>query len=201
MSINTVEQLEHGKSKPVAKRNPIDRIILWVAGHFGNKAKEVERFLKFVMVGTMGAAVDFTTLFILTSTIFRPVEPFVRLKVIMATTFAFLAAITSNFIWNRFWTYPDSRSRSVRRQMAQFTFVNTVGWGARTLWISLTFAAIGAAVTPTFITLRQSIAAAYVPGPGTEAKVGAFVAQFIGLWVVMVWNFFANRYWTYNDVD
>jgi putative flippase GtrA len=31
--------------------------------------------------------------------------------------------------------------------------------------------------------------------------MGTLIAQFIGVIVVMFWNFFANRYWTYNDVS
>jgi putative flippase GtrA len=41
----------------------------------------------------------------------------------------------------------------------------------------------------------------YVESPETVGKIGTVAAQFIALWVVMLWNFFANRYWTYNDVD
>lgn len=184
--------------------NPItylNHFILWVSGKFGAKSKEVERFMKFAFVGGIGAVVDFSTLFVLQTTLLKPSPPNERLNVLIATTFAFLAAVTSNFIWNRFWTYPDSRSRSVRRQIAQFTFVNAIGWGMRTLWISIMFVPIGRALTPTFIALVTNIQPEYVPTVETSAKVGTFAAQFVALFFVMLWNFFANRYWTYNDVD
>jgi putative flippase GtrA len=175
--------------------------IAYVSSKFGSKAKEVERFMKFVVVGVMGAIVDFGTLLILQATILVPIEPYKNEKVILATTVAFLAAVTSNFIWNRYWTYPDSRSRSIRRQMVQFTSVNGIGWTLRTLWIRFTFLPIGVAVTPLFVDFMTNIQPGYVESPETVGKIGTVTAQFIALWVVMLWNFFANRYWTYNDVD
>ena len=32
-------------------------------------------------------------------------------------------------------------------------------------------------------------------------QLGTNIAQFFAIWIVMVWNFFVNRYWTYNDVE
>lgn len=179
----------------------LNTLIRAIAGLFGSKAKEVERFLKFAFVGVIGAIVDFGTLFILQATVLSPREPLVTLKVIAATTIAFLTAVTSNFIWNRYWTYPDSRSRSIRRQLAQFTFVNSIGWGMRTIWITLMYVPIGNALTPFFLQVMEQVSPEYVSTPDTPEKLGTFAAQFVALGFVMVWNFFANRYWTYNDVD
>ena len=41
----------------------------------------------------------------------------------------------------------------------------------------------------------------YIPSEIAVAKLGTFFAMIIGVIVVMFWNFFVNRYWTYNDVD
>ena len=179
----------------------LNRLIQKVSGKFGDRAKEVERFMKFAFVGVIGAIVDFGTLLILQATLLVPIVPHKNEKVILATSIAFFAAVTSNFIWNRFWTYPDSRTRSVRRQLAQFTFINAVGWILRTVWIRFTFLPIGIAVTPVFVSLMTQISPEYVQSPETLGKVGTLASQFIALWFVMLWNFFANRYWTYNDVD
>jgi putative flippase GtrA len=179
----------------------LNRLIQKVSGKFGDRAKEVERFMKFAFVGVIGAIVDFGTLLILQATLLVPIAPHKNEKVILATSIAFFAAVTSNFIWNRFWTYPDSRTRSVRRQLAQFTFINAVGWILRTVWIRFTFLPIGMAVTPVFVSLMTQISPEYVQSPETLGKVGTLASQFIALWFVMLWNFFANRYWTYNDVD
>ena len=179
-------------------RNPLDVIISFIANRFGEKAKEVERFLKFAVVGTIGAVVDFGTLFLVQATILPPLD---RIYVAAATTIAFCAAIMSNFIWNRFWTYPDSRSRSIRRQLAQFAFISFIGWLCRTVWISVSYQAIGGLFMPVLLPVFQNFRPGYVPSQTAEGKLGTFIAMIIGVTIVMFWNFFANRYWTYNDVE
>ena len=180
------------------RSNPIDALILAIAGRFGSKSKEVERFLKFAVVGAIGFVVDLGTLIILQATVLPPTS---TLNVVVATTIAFLAAILSNFIWNRFWTYPDSRTRSVRKQLIQFTFISVIGWLARTAWIGAAYLPLGALLMPLVQPLIQWQNPAFMPSETAEAKLGTVAAQIIGVVVVMFWNFFANRYWTYNDVD
>lgn len=183
-------------------QTPIDGLIRAIATRFGgNKAKEVERFIKFCIVGTIGFVVDFGTTNILQSTILPPVDSNgvdLPTNVSIAITISFIAAITSNFIWNRLWTYPDSRSSSVRRQLIQFTLVSISGWVARTLWVTLAYQPIGDMLYPVIGDL--SIFANMSPELAA-AKIGTNVTLFVGVFTVMIWNFFANRYWTYNDVD
>lgn len=189
------------KIRHIALRNPLDVPIQAVAGRFGAKAREVERFLKFAIVGAIGAVIDFGTLFVLQATILTPVEPHKDLRVAAASTIAFVAAVTSNFFWNRYWTYPDSRTRSIRRQLAQFFSISLIGWIGRTIWISSSYQFLGAALMPVVLPEIQLFRPGYIPSPSAEAKLGTMVAWFIGVIVVMIWNFLANRYWTYNDVD
>ncbi len=181
-------------------RNPLDIIILAVANRFGNKSKEVERFLKFAVVGAFGAVVDFGTVFVLQATVLPPIEG-ESWRVVVATTIAFCAAILSNFVWNRLWTYPDSRSKSARRQLFLFAFISLVGWLVRTVWVRLAYRPLGQAVMPIAEPIIHSFNPAYIASPTAVGKLGTFAALFIGVIVVMFWNFFANRYWTYNDVD
>lgn len=179
---------------PRKLRNPLDIIIAKIANRFGDKSKEVERFLRFAFVGALGAVVDFGTLIILQATILPPTD---NNAVTIATTIAFIAAIISNFTWNRFWTYPDSRSRSMRRQMALFVFISVVGWLGRTIWITNSYEYLGETLMPLVLNYLPN----YDPSPAGAAKLGSMVAQLIGVVVVMFWNFFANRFWTYNDVE
>jgi putative flippase GtrA len=44
---------------------------------------------------------------------------------------SFLAAVTSNFTWNRYWTYPDSRSKHFFRQYGEFLLINALGLALR----------------------------------------------------------------------
>jgi putative flippase GtrA len=169
------------------------------AQRFGDRAKEVERFVKFALVGFSGAVVDFGTVIILQATILPPLEG--TANVVIATTIAFIAAIINNFLWNRYWTYPDSRTRSVRRQMVQFTIISVIGWLGRTVWIAAAHKPLGEFLMPILLPEIQMIRPGYIPSDTAEGKLGTLFAQLIGVAVVMVWNFLANRYWTYNDVE
>ena len=188
--------------KRVSIRNPLDAPIYAIANRFGGaKSKEVERFLKFAVVGTVGAMIDAGTLFVLQATILPPTLKDPDWNVAVAQTIAFIMAILSNYIWNRHWTYPDSRSRSWRKQMLQFAFISFVGWVARTIWITSAHTALGDGLMPIFLPVIQMFRHGYVPSVTAEAKLGTMAAWFIGVIVIMIWNFFANRYWTYNDVQ
>lgn len=199
---------EQSKSRSISM--PIDGLIRTVANKVGgSKAKEVERFIKFAMVGTLGAVVDLGTLNLLQFTILPPVNsadetivlplPFgINIPyAVIAATLSFIAAITSNFFWNRFWTYPDSRSRPIRQQMIQFTAVSVVGWISRTIWIGLSFRFIGDLA----VSIAQIVNPAFTPNVEAVGKIGVNISTLMGIFIVMIWNFFANRYWTYNDVD
>lgn len=180
---------------------PVDSFIIKIANRIGGgKAKEVERFIKFACVGLLGFIIDFGTVFTLQSTILPPVNSDgenLVVNVAIATTIGFILAVCSNFTWNRLWTYPDSRSYSIRRQLTQFAIVSVSGWTARTIWISATFTTFGVLST----SVIQLLSPAYDPSLLNQQKFGTMIAQFIGVIVVMIWNFLANRYWTYNDVD
>lgn len=175
----------------------LNALIKRVSLRFGGKnAKELERFIKFFIVGAIGFVVDFGSLNLLQLTILRPRED-TALPVMLATTIAFTAAITSNFIWNRYWTYPDSRSRPVAQQLVQFFIVNIAGWVFRlgiVLGLYRPLGQLAAGAVSLFSSNIQLI-------PETVDQLGTNLAQAIAVFIVMFWNFFANRYWTYNDVD
>jgi len=190
------------KSAGSTIRNPLDGAIVAVSSRFGDKAREVERFLRFAVVGLIGAIIDSGTLIILQATLLPPTlqEP-VDWNVAVAQTIAFVAAILSNFTWNRLWTYPDSRSRSMRRQLALFTFISLVGWVGRTIWITTAHLAVGNFLMPILLPEIQLFRPGYVPTDMGASKLGTMATWLVGVVVVMIWNFVANRLWTYNDVE
>ncbi|HDN04923.1 MAG TPA: GtrA family protein [Chloroflexi bacterium] len=146
--------------------------------------KERERFLKFAVVGAFGAVVDFGSFNLLMSLL--------GLVPKWAQAVSFTLAIISNFIWNRFWTYPDSRSKPISRQLVTFFLVNLVGFLIR---------------TPIFTSLQEPFRNlferfSFIPiGIITADRLGDNFALGVAVVVVMFWNFFINRVWTYNDVD
>lgn len=199
--------VEESAETAVAKRgfhNPLDALIERVAARFGERSKEVERFLRFAIVGISGAVIDLGLVYVLQATVLPPSsDPGTTfdLNVSLATAIGFFTAVLSNFIWTRLWVYPDSRSRSFRRQLAIFAFISTVGGVSRTIWVTLTHSAIGQFALPLALPFIQILRPGYIPGPVAAEKFGTIVSQMIAMLVVMLWNFFANRYWTYNDVE
>jgi putative flippase GtrA len=188
--------------KRVAVRNPLDILINAIANRLGgSKSKEVERFLRFAVVGTVGAIIDFGTLFILQATILPPTLQSPDWNVAIAQTISFSLATLSNYIWNRYWTYPDSRSRAWHKQIIQFALIGVIGWVFRTIWITAIHNTLGHALMPLALPIIHLFRHSYVPSAGGEAKLGTMVAWLIGVVVVMVWNFIANRLWTYSDVE
>jgi putative flippase GtrA len=182
-------------------------IFTTIAGRFGIANKEAERFFKFSVVGAIGFVVDFGTFNLLLnplSALFGANGLFyaellvyglshdqiVTIVPTLAGMVSFIAAIISNFIWNRYWTYPDSRSKSFRRQFAQFVLVSVTGILMRIPIMAYTyrpFSAAFAAVAPGLIHLAE--------------RIGKNLSLILAVIVVMFWNFFVNRYWTYGDVS
>ncbi|MCY3796593.1 MAG: GtrA family protein [Chloroflexi bacterium] len=174
---------------------PIDKLIVALSQKIGRgQAKEVERFIKFAFVGTLGFLIDIGTLILLQNTILPPESD---QQVLLANSLAFVLAVGSNFIWNRFWTYPDSRSYSIRRQLAQFGVVSVIGLIIRNVWISGTYDLLGQLST----TALQSMLSDYAPSLIDQNKLGTNIALVFGVLIVMIWNFAANRLWTYNDIE
>ena len=79
-------------------------------------SKEITRFLKFCVVGTLGAVIDFGSLNLLILSF--------GFSKILANTCSFSVAVISNFIWNRLWTFPEARDRPIVPQLGQFFLVN-----------------------------------------------------------------------------
>ena len=144
--------------------------------------QERTRFLKFMAVGAFGALVDFG--------IANLLAHFFNMVLVYAGSISFTCAVISNFIWNRYWTYPDSRSRPLSLQLAMFFAVNVAGiairipilkFGESPLLNFFQNLNLTASITPEFLARNFTLA--------------------IAVGIVMLWNFFVNRYWTYNDVN
>lgn len=146
--------------------------------------RERGRFLRFAFVGVVGAIVDFGT--------FNLMHGLLGISPITAQVISFTAAIISNFLWNRYWTYPDSRSKPIAQQLSQFAMISVIGLAIRTPL----FAFLKGPLPRLFTTLRFPPLNRFDP-----AFLGYNLALAIAVVVVMFWNFFVNRYWTYNDVS
>lgn len=144
--------------------------------------RERVRFLRFAVVGVIGAIVDFGVMNLLTH--------FFNVPLIIAGTISFIAAVISNFIWNRYWTYPDSRSKPITRQLFEFTIVNAAG-------ILIRVPILAFLEHPFYHFFTWLPLQIPLFPPEFLAKNGTLA---VAVLIVMFWNFFVNRYWTYSDV-
>ena len=141
--------------------------------------KEARRFLKFMFVGAMGAVVDFGTLNLLAH---------VDVPLTITGIISFSLAVTQNFLWNRYWTYPESRAFPLVPQYLQFFIIN-----ATALLIRVPILAF---VPSPIIGLLASIGIA----PNTSEVLGNNAALALAVGIAMFWNFFINRFVTYRHI-
>jgi len=144
--------------------------------------KERSRFFKFAVVGAIGSLIDIGVMNLLTQVFNFPL--------VLGGSISFICAVTNNFLGNRYWTYPDSRSRRIRHQFGMFALVNAVGIAIRIPILKY--------VEPPLARMFESMANLSFDTADALAKNGTLL---FAIGVVMLWNFFINRYWTYNDVD
>ena len=150
--------------------------------------KELDRFVKFAIVGIIGAVVDFTVLNImkvvfenigLGESLGPGVDPH-SVQLVAANAISFSMAVLSNFTWNRLWTFPESRQRPLGPQLGQFTVVNILGLGINTILL---------------LVLDQ-----YVFQHFFGVRLSYNLAKAVAIGVVLFWNFSVNRVWTYRGI-
>lgn len=134
--------------------------------------KELERFVKFALVGAFGAVVDFTVLNLLAVGLDWPN--------LLANAVSFSCAVISNFTWNRLWTYPESRQIRKRKQLPRFALVSVIGLGINSVVLYLMDR--------------------FLLGRGLGEVPALNIAKAIAILVVLFWNFSVNRLWTYRQV-
>ena len=90
----------------------------------------------------------------------------------IANAIGFVVAATSNYILNRVWTW-QSTNEQVGVEYVKFFTVSLIGLGLNTLILYL---------------LNEKM------------KVGFYLSKVFATGVVMLWNFFANNYFTFAAV-
>jgi len=143
--------------------------------------KERVRFLKFALVGLTGTVVDFGVMNFL--------RLVVGLPLVWAQGISFVAAVINNFLWNRLWTYPESREKDATWQLIQFFIINIVGITIRTPLISWLDQLINGMLEKINMSL-----------PIENFVLSQNLALAISISIIMLWNYFANRYWTFRDI-
>lgn len=135
-------------------------------------SKELQRFSRFLAVGAIGTILDFGLLSLLKT---------LGLPTLIANSVSFTTGVVNNFTWNRLWTFSDTKQAGWKRLFLQFVLVSLVGLALNNvivLWLENPFGTL----------LGQP-------------KFGYLPAKIIATGLVVFWNYFANRYWTFRSIS
>ena len=132
--------------------------------------QEVTRFTRFLTVGAVGTLLDFSILTLL---------KLAGLPTLAANSLSFTAGLLNNFTWNRLWTFCDSLKTDWCEQLAKFTLVSLVGLALNNL----------------IILSLEDIFGIILGQP----QWGYLPAKVLATGVVVFWNYFANRTWTFKN--
>jgi putative flippase GtrA len=153
------------------------------------RRQDLIRFLKFCFVGVIGTFIDFGT--------FNLMHHVLGVHQVPSNTLSVSAAIVNNYLWSRYWVYAETKNHQGGKKFVRFVVVSTIAWALNTsiLWS-----------TDHWILGERGLLAGLVSrlaaAVGMEHHVfSSNAAKVIATNIVLFWNFFANRFWTFRDVD
>jgi putative flippase GtrA len=114
------------------------------------------KFLKFCAVGFSGMLIDFGTTWLLKEKI--------RINKYIANSTGFILAATSNYIWNRIWTF-QSENEEIAFEYFSFILIAVAGLGINNLVIYLL---------------------------NDRLKINFYLSKLFAIGVVTIWNFLMN---------
>lgn len=175
----------------MVETNPVGRLLTLAR----QQPPELKRFIKFLIVGSFGFLVDFGgfNLFHWLAVgpwVARTVLPIAYLNQhpeVIEQSLSFCAAVLSNFLWNYLWIYPEAREANQAKKITKFVIVSLAGL------------VIGVPVFSVALTAAKSLVAA-AGLSGLQFNLAGNLALVCRVGVLLFWNFFVNRYWTYRDV-
>ncbi len=138
--------------------------------------KHGSAFLKYVVVGVIGTLLDvglFTLLIAQTSL------GNTWTGHITAATLSFLVAVINNYVLNSLWTF-QSKKTTDKKQFSKFFLVSCLGWLLNVTFLSLFSWAIAILI-------------------GSLPPLASAVAKICASGVVLIYNFIANRFWTFRE--
>jgi putative flippase GtrA len=134
-----------------------------------SSSKELGRFSRFLAVGAVGTLLDFSVLTML---------KLLGLPMLLANSVSFTVGVINNYVLNRLWTFADVKEAEWRRQLAQFTLVSLIGLATNNAIVLSLEGRLGTLLG--------------------QPELGYLPAKVIATCVVVFWNYFANRYWTFR---
>ena len=152
----------------------------------------VRQFVKFGIVGASNSVINFGLSNLFHYKLDWPLIP--------ALTTAFFLSVLNGFFWNRRWTFKEARGKPAHTQSVQFLLVNIVGWLLNTSIVVLLIASVKGHGLFSDPEEFRRIVIAMLTNTGKH-EYGPLLfngALLAAAAVVVFWNFFANRLWTFK---
>jgi len=122
----------------------------------------IQKFIKFCVVGFSGMLIDFGVTWLL--------KEKVKVNKYIANSTGFILAATSNYIWNRFWTFHSENSH-IATEYFSFILISLVGLAINNLIIYIF---------------------------SDRMKFNFYLAKLLAIGVVTLWNFIMNYLITFS---
>jgi putative flippase GtrA len=122
----------------------------------------ISKFLKFCIVGSSGMFIDFGTTWLL--------KEKVKINKYIANSTGFILAASSNYIFNRIWTFESSSPR-IAEQYGLFVIISLAGLGINNLIIYVLH---------------------------SRLKYNFYLSKFFAIVIVTIWNFLLNLLITFR---
>ncbi len=142
-------------------------------------------FLKYALVGISGTFIDVGLFTFLIATTFLGSTP--ALHAVAAST-SFILAVTNNYYWNSRWTFAADNRAGSKKQYAKFLLVSTGGWLLNLFFLTIFSAAL----------YQLLISSSFIAGGAPIPTWGLTVAKIAASIAVLMYNFLANRFWTFK---
>jgi len=120
------------------------------------------KFIKFCAVGFSGMVIDFGTTWLL--------KERARVNKYIANSAGFVLAATSNYIWNRLWTF-QSENNQIAFEYLSFIIISVIGLGINNMVIFIF---------------------------SDKLKFNFYFSKLIAIGVVTIWNFIMNYLITFR---
>ncbi len=182
--------MSYTTSSPSPSPNPLPEKL---ALHQNPAARQ---FVKFCIVGASSTVINFGVDNIQHYKLHAPLVP--------SLTVGFLLSCLNGFFWNRQWTFRTARGHSAATQSLRFIAVNIVGFLLNNTIVVLIIALYdstkgadvgGHNLLSLFVALATSQHKQDIPKLVLNAALAVATA------VVVFWNYFANRFWTFKHAS
>ena len=155
----------------------------------GNFSNPMKLFFKYCISGGTAFIIDFLIYVILIQ--------YLDWHYLTAAAISFIFAASANFIVQKNWVFKD-RNLKFLRQFLIFSLIALVGLAINQLILYLSVETIG---LKNLVIKDYNISGNIISANIIDLKLGLMLAKIIAAGIVLIWNFFNNKFITFKNTD